>query len=73
MIMLCREVLVLMGSLTTCDPTDINKTIKQAADLKIKCSVICLAAEVRIYRELAARTGGVHAVILDDHHLRKQH
>jgi len=65
-----REVLVLMGSLTTCDPGDINKTIDEAKNLKIKCSVISLAAEVRIYRELATRTGGAHAVLLDDHHLR---
>jgi len=65
-----REVIVVMGSLTTCDPGDINKTISQAAKLKIKCSVINLAAEVRIYRELATRTGGQHAVVLDDHHLQ---
>lgn len=44
-----------MGSLTTCDPGDINKTIQEARDLKIKCSVINLAAEVRIYRELVTR------------------
>ena len=33
-----REVLVIMGSLTTCDPGDINKTIAQAgggANIKI--------------------------------------
>ena len=44
-----------MGSLTTCDPGDINKTIQEAHELKIKCSVINLAAEVRIYRELVTR------------------
>jgi len=64
-----REVIVIMGSLTTCDPGDINKTISQAAQLKIKVSVINLSAEVRICRELARRTGGNHTVILDDHHL----
>jgi len=65
-----REVIVIMGSLTTCDPTDINKTISTAKQCKIRCSVINLSAEVRIYHELARETGGVHAVILDDLHFK---
>ena len=65
-----RELVILMGSLTTCDPGDINKTIEEAATMKVRCSVINLSAEVRVYKELAARTGGLHTVILDDLHLR---
>jgi len=65
-----REVIIIMGSLTTCDPGDINKTIEEAVNMKIKTSVIHLSAEVRIYKELAGKTGGQHAVVLDDHHLQ---
>ena len=65
-----RELVILMGSLTTCDPGDINKTIEEAAAMKVRCSVINLSAEVRVYKELASRTGGLHTVVLDDLHLR---
>jgi len=65
-----RELLVLVGSLTTCDPGDITATIATCKALHIRCSVISLAAEVRIYRELANATGGTFNVILDDVHLR---
>ena len=65
-----RELLVVMGSLTTCDPGDIATTIATCTSLHIRCSVIALAAEVRIYRELARATGGTFNVILDDIHLR---
>ncbi len=41
-----REVIIIMGSLTTCDPGDINKTLEEAVNMKIKCSVINLSAEV---------------------------
>ena len=65
-----REVIFIMGSLTTCDPGDINKSISAAAELKVRCSVINLSAEVRVYRELSSKTGGLHNVVLDDLHLR---
>jgi transcription initiation factor TFIIH subunit 2 len=65
-----REVLVLMGSLTTCDPGDINTTIQNCKTANVRCSVISLAAEVRIYRELSKATDGNFAVIMDDVHLR---
>ena len=31
---------------------------------------IVLFMQVRIYKELAGKTGGQHAVVLDDHHLQ---
>ena len=40
-----------MGSLTTCDPGDINKTLEEAVNMKIKCSVINLSAEVRWFKK----------------------
>lgn len=65
-----REILVIMGSLTTCDPTDINVTIDTLKLDGVRCSVIGLAAEVHICRQLANKTGGVYNVILDDSHFR---
>jgi len=66
-----REVLVLMGSLTTCDPGDVEATVEECKKLNVRCSVISLAAEVRIYRHLTKRTGGDFHVILDDAHLKE--
>ena len=65
-----REVIFIMGSLTTCDPGDINKSMAAAAESKVRCSVVNLSAEVRVYKELASLTSGLHNVILDDLHLR---
>nr|CAG4637001.1 EOG090X05VA [Ceriodaphnia reticulata]SVE72927.1 EOG090X05VA [Ceriodaphnia reticulata] len=66
-----REVLVLFGSLTTCDPGDIQQTIKSLKEHNIRVSIIGLAAEVRICREIAKKTGGTYSVLLDDHHLKE--
>lgn len=65
-----REILVIMGSLTSCDPTDINTTISMLKSEGIRCSVIGLAAEVRVCRHLATATGGTYNVILDDAHYK---
>ena len=37
---------------------------------KIRCSVVGLAAELRIARHLSQETGGEYSVCLDDAHLR---
>ncbi|XP_045447894.1 general transcription factor IIH subunit 2 [Melitaea cinxia] len=65
-----RELLVLFGSLTTCDPGDINNTIQTLKSDGIRCSVIGLAAEVRICKKLCQDTGGEYGVVLDDVHYR---
>ena len=65
-----REVVVIMSSLTTCDPGDINTTLETYKAANLRCSVISLAAEVRIYRQLTKVTDGKFAVTLDDVHLR---
>ncbi|XP_063228236.1 general transcription factor IIH subunit 2 [Bacillus rossius redtenbacheri] len=67
-----REVLVLMGSLTTCDPGDITVTIKSLKSHGVRCSVIGLAAEVHVCRLLARETGGTFGVVVDDRHFRDQ-
>lgn len=67
-----REIIVIMSSLTTCDPTDIFETIDKLKKEGIRCSVISLSAEVHVYRHLCNQTGGVHGAVLDDAHYRDQ-
>lgn len=53
-----REVLVLMGSVSTSDPSDIASTIAELKKENIRCSVIGLAAEMHVCRLLTKTTGG---------------
>ncbi|XP_045541625.1 general transcription factor IIH subunit 2-like [Papilio machaon] len=65
-----RELLVLFASLTTCDPGDIVPAIQGLKTDGIRCSVIGLAAEVRICKKLCQDTGGEYGIVLDDVHYR---
>lgn len=67
-----REVLVIIGNLTICDPSDINNTISLLKNDGIRCSVISLSAETRIFKHLASETGGNFSTILDDCHFKDQ-
>jgi transcription initiation factor TFIIH subunit 2 len=64
-----REVLIVMGSLTTCDPSDIYETIKECKKFNIRCSIIGLAAEVHICKKICQELEGIYAIILDELHL----
>ena len=64
-----KEILFVIGSLTSCDPVDVLKKIEWAADNKLKCSVIGLSAQVHCFTTLAKLTDGVYNVILDEFHL----
>ncbi|PFH31654.1 general transcription factor IIH polypeptide 2 GTF2H2 [Besnoitia besnoiti] len=65
-----REVLILYGSLRTCDVGCIEETIAAVKKNNICCNVICLAAELHILKKLCQDTGGSHAVPLHRDHLR---
>ncbi|XP_015595667.1 general transcription factor IIH subunit 2 [Cephus cinctus] len=67
-----REILILIGSLTTCDPGDINPLIKTMKVEGVRCSVIGLAAELCVCKRIASATGGEHSVVLDDKHYKEQ-
>lgn len=67
-----REVLMILGSLTTCDPGDIEETIQNLKQENIRCSVISLSAETRIMRHLTTETSGIYSAILDETHFRDQ-
>jgi transcription initiation factor TFIIH subunit 2 len=57
-----REIVCIMASLTTCDPSNIHDTIAELRRERVRCSVISLSAEVAIYKQLAARTRASFAV-----------
>ncbi|KAI7688249.1 hypothetical protein SSS_07687 [Sarcoptes scabiei] len=65
-----REILFIIGSLTSCDPCDIHKTIELLAKDHIRSSVIGLSAEVYICKELSIKTNGVYNIALDETHLK---
>lgn len=65
-----REVLVVFGSLTTCDPGNIHETVTALANDNVRVSMICLAAEVKVCKEICKRTHGKFGVSLDETHFR---
>jgi transcription initiation factor TFIIH subunit 2 len=66
-----KEILVILGSITTCDPGDIHDTIKKLQEGMVRCSVIGLAAEVRICKVLAQKTEGKYDVIMNEAHFKE--
>uniref|UniRef100_A0A671VHI3 General transcription factor IIH, polypeptide 2 n=1 Tax=Sparus aurata TaxID=8175 RepID=A0A671VHI3_SPAAU len=66
-----REILIILSSLTTCDPASIYELIKTLKSLKVRVSVIGLSAEVRVCTVLTRETGGSYHVILDESHFRE--
>ncbi|KAJ1919176.1 hypothetical protein H4219_002123 [Mycoemilia scoparia] len=63
-----REVIAIFGSLTTCDPGDISKTTEQLKKNKIRVSMVHLAAEVFIFKQLCMQTKGHFSVALNEDH-----
>lgn len=63
-----REILVISASLTSVDPGNIHDTIDQLARDGIHVSVISLAAEMHILKELVTRTGGELGVVISEDH-----
>ncbi|KYQ88360.1 TFIIH subunit [Tieghemostelium lacteum] len=66
-----REVIFISSSLTSCDPTDIQKTtIPQLQQEQIRVSFIHLAAELHICKFIAEHTNGSSKVILNEEHFQ---
>lgn len=66
-----REVVVITGSMTICDPGDIFETARQLKSANIQTSVIGLQAEVHVFRAVAQTTGGSYVVATNEDHLRE--
>ncbi|RIA95487.1 Ssl1-like-domain-containing protein [Glomus cerebriforme] len=65
-----REILIIMGSLTTCDPGDIYDTIDSLVKENIRVSVVGLAAEVQICKHMCKKTKGIYGVVLNEVHFK---
>ncbi|CAO3661069.1 unnamed protein product [Rhizopus microsporus] len=65
-----KEVLLIFGSLTTCDPSDIHDTIDLLRKDMVRVNVVGLAAEVQICRTLSERTKGTYGVVLNEAHYK---
>ena len=64
-----REILYISASLTSVDPGNIFHTIDQLVQDRIQVSVIALAAEMHILKEMCVKTGGdFHVVMNEDHY-----
>lgn len=65
-----REVLMLVSTLSSCDPGDVNKEISACARAKVRASVVSLSAEMYVCRTLADKTKGKCETALDAAHFR---
>lgn len=65
-----REVIVVYGSIRTCDVGSIDESIEELKKMRARCSVISVAPEVRILRALATQTEGSFGVALHRDHFR---
>ncbi|KAF9529385.1 Ssl1-like-domain-containing protein [Crepidotus variabilis] len=65
-----REILILFGSLTTCDPGNIHDTLDTCVQNKIRISIVALAAEMKICRELCDKTAGQFGVAMNEGHFK---
>lgn len=65
-----KEVLVVLGSLTSCDPGNIFKVIEDLKSVSVRCSIVGLAAEVRLCKSICQTTLGAYSVILNESHFR---
>eukprot|EP01132_Coremiostelium_polycephalum_P000961 gene961-1224_t len=66
-----REIIFLFSSLTTCDPTDIKKTITKLKAENMRVSFIHLAADLFVCKHIAEQTNGVMTVALNEEHFQE--
>ncbi|TBU30290.1 TFIIH basal transcription factor complex subunit SSL1 [Dichomitus squalens] len=65
-----REIVVIFGSLTTCDPGNIHDTLDECVKDRIRISIVALAAEMKVCRELCDKTGGQFGVAMNEGHFK---
>lgn len=70
-----REVLIIFGSLSTTDPSDIHQTIASLVEERIRCKVIGLSAQVAICKEVCKQTNygdeSFYKIVLDETHFKE--
>lgn len=63
-----REMVLIYGALSSCDPGDIFASIESLAKERVRCSAVGLTAELHILRVLTQRTSGTYSVALTESH-----
>jgi len=66
-----REIVYIMGSLSSCDPGNISATVELLKRNNVRCSIIGLSAEMHLCRSLARETNGTYKVCLDESHFKE--
>ncbi|WVQ84537.1 hypothetical protein IAT38_006691 [Cryptococcus sp. DSM 104549] len=67
------EMLVIFSAISTADPdgpTTIHDVLETLASNRIRTSILALAGEIKICRQICERTGGKFGVALDQEHLK---
>ncbi|CAO3629399.1 unnamed protein product [Cunninghamella echinulata] len=65
-----KEIVLVFGSLTTCDPGDIHETIDLLKKEMVRVNIVGLAAEIQICRVLSRSTKGSYGIILNESHYK---
>ncbi|KAJ2808354.1 hypothetical protein H4S07_003431 [Coemansia furcata] len=65
-----REVVCVIGSLTTCDPGDIAQTLEALKTAQVRVSMVHLAAEVHVFKRICKETGGVFYVAQNEDNMK---
>ncbi|KAK9314486.1 Ssl1-like-domain-containing protein [Lipomyces starkeyi] len=71
-----KEVVIIFGSLLSCDPGDIHKTVGTLKAEHVRVRIVGLAAEVAICKEICRRTNegdstSTYGVILNEQHFKE--
>ncbi|KAK9369439.1 Ssl1-like-domain-containing protein [Lipomyces kononenkoae] len=71
-----KEVVIIFGSLLSCDPGDIHKTVGTLKAENVRVRIVGLAAEVAICKEICERTNdgdatSTYGVILNEQHFKE--
>jgi len=66
-----REIIAVISSLSTCDPGNINDSVRKVKKMKARTNVICVAAETRVFKRLSEETKGKFSVSMDQSHLTR--
>jgi len=67
-----REIFLIVGSISTCDPGDIfEDTLPKILRANVRCSCVALSAEMYVCRKVSEGSGGTMGVCLDRNHLKE--
>jgi transcription initiation factor TFIIH subunit 2 len=66
-----REVLVIVGALSTCDPGDVLvETLPRLLGANIRVNCLAMCAEIHVCRKISETSGGIMGVALDGRHMK---